>query len=194
MRFELISEANGIAHRLKKPNHVRTYGQVERVKRMNRTINDATAKQYHTASRVRPRSHLHDSQDAHNYVRCLKTISCLTAYENICRTRTSNPAKHLALQIPRRSARRSISSYYKHCVASATERACVVQGEVVDSLEGGLACFVGGVLLFLDQQNGHITCAATNCSSARSFTRCAKLRSSSKSGENTTTPNDPTVH
>lgn len=99
MRFELISEANGIAHRLKKPNHVWTYGQVERVKRMNRTINDATAKQYHTDSRVRLRNHLHDSQDAHNYVRCLKTFSCLTAYENICRTRTSNPDRFILNQI-----------------------------------------------------------------------------------------------
>ena len=34
----------------------------------------------------------------------------------------------------------------------------------------------------------------TNCSTAKSSTHCAKLRSSSKAGENSTTPNDPTVH
>jgi transposase InsO family protein len=43
-RFDLICEANGIAHRLTKPNHPWTNGQVER---MNPTIKDATAKRYH---------------------------------------------------------------------------------------------------------------------------------------------------
>lgn len=39
MRFDMICEANGIEHRLTKPNHPWTNGQVER---MNRTIKDAT--------------------------------------------------------------------------------------------------------------------------------------------------------
>ena len=34
----------------------------------------------------------------------------------------------------------------------------------------------------------------TNCSTAKSFTRCAKHKSSSKAGGNTTTPSDHTVH
>ena len=38
MRFDMICEANGIEHRLTKPNHPWTNGQVER---MNRTIKDA---------------------------------------------------------------------------------------------------------------------------------------------------------
>ncbi len=37
--FDMICEANGIEHRLTKPNHPWTNGQVER---MNRTIKDAT--------------------------------------------------------------------------------------------------------------------------------------------------------
>ncbi|HRW60434.1 MAG TPA: IS481 family transposase, partial [Defluviicoccus sp.] len=41
MRFDMICEANGIEHRLTKPNHPWTNGQVER---MNRTIKDATVK------------------------------------------------------------------------------------------------------------------------------------------------------
>jgi len=44
MRFDIICEANGIDHRLTKPNHPWTNGQVER---MNRTIKDATVKRYH---------------------------------------------------------------------------------------------------------------------------------------------------
>ena len=44
MRFDLICEAKGIEHRLTKPNHPWTNGQVER---MNRTIKGATVKRYH---------------------------------------------------------------------------------------------------------------------------------------------------
>ena len=40
MRFDMICEANGIEHRLTKPNYPRTNGQVER---MNRTIKKATS-------------------------------------------------------------------------------------------------------------------------------------------------------
>jgi IS30 family transposase len=39
MRFDMISETNGIEHRLTKPNHPWENGQVER---MNRTIKEAT--------------------------------------------------------------------------------------------------------------------------------------------------------
>jgi transposase InsO family protein len=44
MRFDMICEANGIEHRLTKPNHPWTNGQVER---MNRTIKDTTVKRFH---------------------------------------------------------------------------------------------------------------------------------------------------
>lgn len=40
----MIGEANGIEHRLTKPKHLWTNGQVER---MNRTIKDATVKWFH---------------------------------------------------------------------------------------------------------------------------------------------------
>ena len=61
MRFDMICQANGIKHRLTKPNHPRTNGQVER---MNRTIKDATVKLYHYDSHDRLRSHLADFLDA----------------------------------------------------------------------------------------------------------------------------------
>ena len=43
-RFDMICDANKIEHRLTKPNHPWTNGQVER---MNRTIKEATVKRYH---------------------------------------------------------------------------------------------------------------------------------------------------
>ena len=75
MRFDLICEANGIEHRLTKPNHPWTNGQVER---MNRTIKDATIKRYHYDSHEQLRRHLADFLDAYNFARRLKTLSGLT--------------------------------------------------------------------------------------------------------------------
>ena len=43
-RFDMICDPNKIEHRLTKPNHPWTNGQVER---MNRTIKEATVKRYH---------------------------------------------------------------------------------------------------------------------------------------------------
>ena len=82
MRFDLICEANGIEHRLTKPNHPWTNGQVER---MNRTIKDATVKRYHYDSHEQLRSHLSDFLDAYNFACRLKTLSGLTPYEYICK-------------------------------------------------------------------------------------------------------------
>ena len=57
MRFDMICEANGIEHRLTKPNHPWTNGQVER---MNRTIKEATVKRYHYDNHEQLRTHLAD--------------------------------------------------------------------------------------------------------------------------------------
>ncbi|UWQ74045.1 IS481 family transposase [Leisingera sp. M658] len=92
MRFDMICEANGIKHRLTKPNHLRTNGQVER---MNRTINDATVKRYHYGSHDQLRAHLADFLDAYNYARRLKTLSGLTPYEYICKIWTSEPDRFM---------------------------------------------------------------------------------------------------
>ncbi len=82
MRFDMICAANEIEHRLTKPNHPWTNGQVER---MNRTIKDATVKRYHYDSHDQLRCHLSDFLDAYNYARRLKTLSGLTPYEYICK-------------------------------------------------------------------------------------------------------------
>ncbi len=92
MRFDMICEANGIEHRLTKPNHPWTNGQVER---MNRTIKDATVKCYHYDSYDQLRMHLGDFLDANNYARRLKTLSGLTPYEYICKIWTSEPDRFI---------------------------------------------------------------------------------------------------
>ncbi len=88
MLFDMICAANGIEHRLTKPNHPWTNGQVER---MNRTIKDATVKQYHYENHDQLRRHLSDFLDAYNYARRLKTLNGLTPYEYICKIWTPEP-------------------------------------------------------------------------------------------------------
>ncbi len=92
MRFDMICEANGIEHRLTKPNHPWTNGQVER---MNRTIKDATVKRYHYDNHDQLRSHLADFLDAYNVARRLKTLRGLTPYEYICKIWTSEPERFI---------------------------------------------------------------------------------------------------
>src|SRR5262249_52784569 len=53
--FDLLCRAHGIEHRLTKPNHPWTNGQVER---MNRTLKEATVRRYHYDS-PRPASPTH---------------------------------------------------------------------------------------------------------------------------------------
>ncbi len=84
MRFDMICEvetwfpprvqgpmSRGIEHRLTKPNHPWTNGQVER---MNRTIKDATVKRFHCESHDQLRTHLADFMAAYNFARRLKTL------------------------------------------------------------------------------------------------------------------------
>ncbi len=92
MRFDMTCDANGIEHRLTKPNHPWTNGQVER---MNRTTKHATVKRYHYDNHEQLRSHLTDCLDAYNFARRLKTLSGLTPYEYICKTWTSEPDRFI---------------------------------------------------------------------------------------------------
>ena len=74
MRFDLICKANGIEHRLTKPNHPWTHGQVER---MNRTIKEATVKRYHYDDHHQFRTHLNDFISAYKFARRLKALKGL---------------------------------------------------------------------------------------------------------------------
>ena len=87
-RFYIICEANSIEHRLTKPNHPWTNGQVER---MNRTIKDATTKRYHYDSHEQLRRHLELFLDAYNHARRLKTLQGLTPCQFIWKEWQSKP-------------------------------------------------------------------------------------------------------
>ncbi|MFN8874268.1 MAG: IS481 family transposase [Brevundimonas sp.] len=92
MRFDMICEANDIEHRLTKPNHPWTNGQVERMKR---TIKDATVKRFNYDSHDELRQHLADFIDAYNFARRLKTLNGLTPYEYIAKIWTSEPERFI---------------------------------------------------------------------------------------------------
>ena len=88
--FEYACAQNDIDHRLTKPRHPWTNGQVER---MNRTIKDATVRRYHYDSHDQLRQHLSDFVTAYNFARRLKTLKGLTPYEFICKRWTLEPER-----------------------------------------------------------------------------------------------------
>ena len=75
IQFDMICTTNGTEHRLTKPNHPSTNGQVERT---NRTIKQATVKRYHYNNHDQLRRHLCDFLNAYYCARRLKTLSRLT--------------------------------------------------------------------------------------------------------------------
>jgi transposase InsO family protein len=88
--FEYACAQNYIDHRLTKPKHPWTNGQVER---MNRTIKEATVKRYFYETHDQLRAHLRDFVNAYNFARRLKTLRGLTPYEFICKAWTSQPER-----------------------------------------------------------------------------------------------------
>jgi len=101
-RFDMGCQANGIEHRLTKPDHpwseegpdtVRgtvapTNGQVERTRR---TIKDATTKRCHHEAHEPLRAHLDPVLDARNHARRLKTLKGLTPAQFIWKEWQSRP-------------------------------------------------------------------------------------------------------
>ena len=88
--FEYACAQNDIDHRITKPRHPWTNGQVER---MNRTIKEATVKRFHYETHEQLRSHLTDFVNAYNFARRLKTLKGLTPYEAICKVWTKEPKR-----------------------------------------------------------------------------------------------------
>ena len=72
--FDRACAAHGIEHRLTRPNHPRTNGQVER---MNRTIKHATVKRYHHDDHQLLRRQLGSFVNAYNVARRLKALKGL---------------------------------------------------------------------------------------------------------------------
>src|ERR1700736_2388110 len=90
--FELACAKNDIDHRLTKPKHPWTNGQVER---MNRTIKAATVQRFYYESHPQLRQHLADFVAAYNFGRRLKTLMGLTPFEYICKSWTSQPERFI---------------------------------------------------------------------------------------------------
>jgi transposase InsO family protein len=86
--FDRTCDEHGIEHRLTKPNHPWTNGQVER---MNRTLKEATVKRYHYGTHAQLKEHLHAFLMAYNFAKRLKTLRGLTPYQHICNVWTKQP-------------------------------------------------------------------------------------------------------
>jgi hypothetical protein len=87
-RFDRICHENGIEHRLTKPNHPWTNGQVER---MNRTLKEATVRRYYYSSHQQLRAHLAAFLDAYNFAKRLKALTGLTPFEHVCKAWADEP-------------------------------------------------------------------------------------------------------
>jgi len=87
-RFDRTCRDNGIDHRLTRPNHPWTNGQVER---MNRTLKQATVRRYHYDTHQQLTDHLAAFLAAYNFAKRLKTLNGLTPYEYICKTWAHEP-------------------------------------------------------------------------------------------------------
>ena len=86
--FDRACRQHGIEHRLTKPNHPWTNGQVER---MNRTLKEATVRRYHYDSHRQLREHMAAFLNAYNFAKRLKTLKGLTPYEHICKAWVDGP-------------------------------------------------------------------------------------------------------
>ena len=86
--FGYACEKHRIEHRLTRPHHPWTNGQVER---MNRTLKEATVHRYHYASHDDLRGHVQLFLDAYNHARRLKALRGLTPYEFTCQAWTREP-------------------------------------------------------------------------------------------------------
>jgi hypothetical protein len=88
--FEAACADLDTEHRLTKPRHPWTNGQVER---MNRTIKEATVKRFLYDSHDQLRQHLADFVAAYNIARRLKTLRGLAPCEAICKAWTDDPSR-----------------------------------------------------------------------------------------------------
>jgi len=90
--FELACARAGVEHRLTRPNHPWTNGQVER---MNRTLKEATVRRFHYESHGQLRAHLADFVNAYNFAKRLKTLRGLTPFEFISKQWIAEPHRFL---------------------------------------------------------------------------------------------------
>lgn len=89
--FAIICRENGIEHRLTRPFHPWTNGQVER---MNRTLKQATVKKYYYKDHEMLKKHLSDFVIAYNYAQPLAALKGLCPFEEILRYSRLQPEKY----------------------------------------------------------------------------------------------------
>jgi transposase InsO family protein len=87
--FDRICDEYTIDHKLTKPAHPWTNGQVER---MNKTIKEATVHRYYYDTHRQLQQHLQAFINAYNFAKRLKSIDGLTPYEFIINSWKNNPA------------------------------------------------------------------------------------------------------
>jgi len=88
--FNRICHAHAIEHRLTKPNHPWTNGQVGR---MNRTLKEATVHRYFYATAQELEERIQTFLAAYNFAKRLKTLKGLTPFEFICQVWQSDPQR-----------------------------------------------------------------------------------------------------
>ena len=90
--FDRACQQHDIEHRLTKPHHPWTNGQVER---MNRTLKEATVQRYYYETHDQLRRHLADFVTAYNFARRLKSLNGLTPYEYVCKAWAKEPNRFI---------------------------------------------------------------------------------------------------
>ncbi len=88
LEFDKICAEHGIDHRLTKPYHPWTNGQVER---MHRTLKEQTVYRYFYETHAQLRHHLDAFIQAFNFAKRLKTLKGRSPYEFICDSWHKNP-------------------------------------------------------------------------------------------------------
>lgn len=88
--FEFFCAKLDIEHRLTKPHHPWTNGQVER---MNRTLKEATVRRYYYETHDKLREHLAAFVNAYNFAKRLKTLKGLTPFEYVSKCWTEQPKR-----------------------------------------------------------------------------------------------------
>ena len=85
--FDHVCKEHGIEHRLTKPYHPWTNGQVAR---MNRTVKEAAIKAFHYPDLESLKAHVLAFGSAYNFAKHFKALKCKTPFEAVCHAWTKS--------------------------------------------------------------------------------------------------------